>query len=227
VQTYEGVASGSFVAPDHEYPSFLELSLTAEDSAGLRTTTSVRLQPRPVTLAVRSSPTGAPVSVFQTTAPTPLDYVAIARSHVSMTAPATFATGGFAYSFTGWSDGGARSHIVVAPEGGGTYTASYRQLPNSTPPTAAMTLPDEGATIAGTRLVGAFADDDVGVKAVQFLRGSTVIGNGTLTAYGWVFSWDTRTVPDGTYDIVARATDYSGNTGTSPPRTVHVANNGG
>jgi hypothetical protein len=35
VQTFTGVASGSFGAPDHEYPSYLELELTATDSGGL------------------------------------------------------------------------------------------------------------------------------------------------------------------------------------------------
>jgi len=33
ITTVSGVASGSFVAPDHEYPSFLELRLTANDTA--------------------------------------------------------------------------------------------------------------------------------------------------------------------------------------------------
>ena len=35
IQDYVGVAAGSFVAPDHEFPSHLELSLTATDAAGL------------------------------------------------------------------------------------------------------------------------------------------------------------------------------------------------
>ena len=35
IQDYVGVASGSFVAPDHEYPSHLLLSVTARDAAGL------------------------------------------------------------------------------------------------------------------------------------------------------------------------------------------------
>ena len=35
VQDFPGVASGSFAAPDHEYPSYLELRLTATDSGGL------------------------------------------------------------------------------------------------------------------------------------------------------------------------------------------------
>ena len=38
LQNYAGTASGSFVAPDHEYPSHLELRLTATDGGGLSTT---------------------------------------------------------------------------------------------------------------------------------------------------------------------------------------------
>ena len=39
LQTLHRAASGSFVAPDHEYPSHLELRLTATDSGGLSSTT--------------------------------------------------------------------------------------------------------------------------------------------------------------------------------------------
>ena len=35
LQTYSGVSSGSFKAPDHDYPSELELTLTATDARGL------------------------------------------------------------------------------------------------------------------------------------------------------------------------------------------------
>src|SRR5262249_17656795 len=40
VQDFIGVASGSFAAPDHDYPSYLELRLTATDSGGLTDTKS-------------------------------------------------------------------------------------------------------------------------------------------------------------------------------------------
>ena len=40
IQDFVGTAAGSFVAPDHEYPSHLELRLTATDSAGQSVTTS-------------------------------------------------------------------------------------------------------------------------------------------------------------------------------------------
>ena len=56
LQTFTGVSSGSFDAPDHGYPSNLELRLTATDSQGLSSTTSVTLQPQTVdlTFSVRS-----------------------------------------------------------------------------------------------------------------------------------------------------------------------------
>jgi PKD repeat protein len=58
VQDFNGVASGSFSAPDHEYPAWIELRLTATDSGGLTDTASVRLDPQTVDLTFRSNPTG-------------------------------------------------------------------------------------------------------------------------------------------------------------------------
>jgi glucose/arabinose dehydrogenase len=57
LQTFAG-ASGSFTAPDHEYPSYLELRLTARDSGGLTTTVSRRLDPRTVALTFQTTPGG-------------------------------------------------------------------------------------------------------------------------------------------------------------------------
>ena len=47
VQSFTGVASGSFTAPDHEYPSWIELVLTATDSGGLTGTSSSASTRRP------------------------------------------------------------------------------------------------------------------------------------------------------------------------------------
>ena len=58
VQTFAGVARGSFAAPDHEYPSYLELPLTATDSGGLTDTETVRLDPQTVDLTFQTSPGG-------------------------------------------------------------------------------------------------------------------------------------------------------------------------
>jgi hypothetical protein len=51
-ESFAGVTSGSFNAPDHEYPSYIEWTLTATDSAGLQDTDTVQLYPQTVTLTL-------------------------------------------------------------------------------------------------------------------------------------------------------------------------------
>ena len=58
IQQFVGVASGSFPAPDHEYPSHLELRLTATDGGGLQSTASVLLNPQTVDADVPVQPHG-------------------------------------------------------------------------------------------------------------------------------------------------------------------------
>ena len=94
LQTFSGTASGSFVAPDHEYPSHLELRLTATDPGGLSTTTSVQLDPRTVDLTFGSSPAGLTLAVGSTSQPTPFTRTAILGSTLSVSAPSPQASGG-------------------------------------------------------------------------------------------------------------------------------------
>ncbi len=146
VQTYDDVAGGSFVAPDHEYPSYLELELTATDSGGLAGTTSVRLDPKTVTLTFQTVPAGLPLTVGQTTATTPFTQTVIAGS--SNTVSATPQTvGGTHYGFSSWSDGGAATHTLVAPVSA-TYTATYAQ----TRVTGTVVNQTTGRPVANARL---------------------------------------------------------------------------
>ena len=62
IQTINGVSSGSVSAPDHAYPCWLELQLTATDSGGLTSTTSVRLDPKTVVLTFKTNPGGLVLS---------------------------------------------------------------------------------------------------------------------------------------------------------------------
>jgi glucose/arabinose dehydrogenase/PKD repeat protein len=126
LQTFQGVASGSFVAPDHEYPSHLELRLTATDAGGLTNTWSVQLEPQTVDLAFNSTPAGLTLAVGSTSQPTSFTRTAIVGSTLSISAPSPQATGGTAYEFVSWSDGGAQTHQIVAPASGASYEASYR-----------------------------------------------------------------------------------------------------
>jgi glucose/arabinose dehydrogenase len=166
LQSFPGVASGSFVAPDHEFPSYLTLSLTVTDTGGLQNTATVRLDPRTVRLTVDSAPAGLQVALDDEAGPAPLTKTVIEGSSnsVSTTTPQN------GLAFAGWSDGGGASHQVVpaadttlvarfappgggggSPPGGGTAPAGGGppQAPVTLPPT--VRPPVVGATI--TRLV--------------------------------------------------------------------------
>ena len=127
LQTFEGTAGGSFVAPDHEYPAHLELQLTARDSGGLTDTESIRLDPRTVALTLSTSPGGLNLALNGTTAATPFTRTVIQGSTNTISAPSPQTKSKKSWSFRSWSDGGAQTHVVVAPTGSATYTASYRQ----------------------------------------------------------------------------------------------------
>jgi hypothetical protein len=126
LQTYTGTASGDFVAPDHEYPSHLELRLQATDSGGLSSTASVQLDPETVILNFGSDPPGLTLAVGSTSQTAPFTREAIIGSTLSISAPSPQAIGGTAYEFVRWSDGLAQTHQIVAPALGGSYDATYR-----------------------------------------------------------------------------------------------------
>ena len=125
LQTYSGTASGSFVTPDHDYPSELELSLTATDSSGLANSASVRLLPRTTTLTFQTSPTGLTLTFNGANATAPFTRTAIVGSTNSVSAPSPQQLRGKQY-FRSWSDGVATAtRTIVAPANPATYTATF------------------------------------------------------------------------------------------------------
>jgi glucose/arabinose dehydrogenase/PKD repeat protein len=130
IQSFDGVSSGSVTAPDHEYPCWLELQLTATDSGGLSSTMSVRLNPKTVVLTFKTNPGGLVLSdlvVNEAPRTTPFSVTVVAGSanSVSAVSPQTFNKS--TYFFTSWSDGGPQSHTITAPTVNTTYTATYRK----------------------------------------------------------------------------------------------------
>jgi PKD repeat protein len=126
VETRVGVAAGSFTAPDHDYPSYLEIQLTATDSGGMTATTSVTLQPKTVNLTFQSNPTSLQLTAGPTTARAPFTITAIQNSNIQLTAPEQKYRGK-TYAFVSWSDGGAQTHTIRAPSTATTYTATFVQ----------------------------------------------------------------------------------------------------
>jgi glucose/arabinose dehydrogenase len=124
LQTFTGTATGSFVAPDHEYPSHLELRLTATDTGGLDDTISTTLHPQTIQLGFTTEPSGLALTVGSSGQATPFSRTVITGSTVSVSANSPQAFAGQTYQFVAWSDSGAQTHTIVADQPS-TYTATF------------------------------------------------------------------------------------------------------
>ncbi|MEU4162903.1 PQQ-dependent sugar dehydrogenase [Actinoplanes sp. NPDC026670] len=127
IRSWTGAASGSFEAPDHEYPSYLELKLVATDQEGLTHTVTRRLDPKTVDLTFNTVPAGLQLAVGSSSGSTPFSRTVIQGSTNSVSAPSPQGSS----TFSSWSDGGAATHIVTAPAAAATYTATYTTPPVS------------------------------------------------------------------------------------------------
>ena len=198
-QSWPGVSSGSFFAPDHEYPSYLELTLTATDSQNLSASTSVRLDPRTVQITMASAPAGLQMTINSVTQTAPFTVSVIQGSNNSISAPTPQNLGGSFYAFSSWSDGLAQTHNFTAGTTNATYTATY-----------APTGSSYSSLVLGAGPVGYWRLGDTGSVAVDSgpnaLNGSYV-GNPTRglggalagdanTAVRFASSADAVNVPD-------------------------------
>ena len=97
-------------------------------------------------------------------------------------------------------------------------------------PTMRIVLPRKAGTVLkGSSLLDALGSFNLGISKVQFqITGdgmrNVVIGTATHSQYGWLFTWPTRSVPNGTYTLRSVAYNSSGNSSTSRGLTVRVAN---
>ncbi|MET7283383.1 PQQ-dependent sugar dehydrogenase [Kribbella sp. NPDC005582] len=118
-------SSGSFAAPDHEYPSYLELRLTAKDAGSLTDVKSVRLDPKTTKLSFATEPSGLQVTYLDKKLKAPATETTITGSSGSVSAEPVQLVGPGLYKFASWSDSGARNHNFSAPETPASYTATY------------------------------------------------------------------------------------------------------
>jgi carbon monoxide dehydrogenase subunit G len=94
--------------------------------------------------------------------------------------------------------------------------------PDTTPPTAALSSPTNGAAIFGSISVAVTGTDNVGVTKLEwYLDGVLQGSNNTASAS---FSWNTATAVNGSHTLQAKAYDAAGNSGTSALITVNVDN---
>jgi large repetitive protein len=122
--------------------------------------------------------------------------------------------------------------LATDSAGNTAYSAGITVTVSNTPPTTAVIVPSNNATVSGTASAldaSASAATGLTVSKVQFtLTGGTynktVIGTATASIYGYVYSWNTTGVVNGTYTLQSLATDSAGNTTYSAGITVKVSN---
>jgi glucose/arabinose dehydrogenase len=125
IQTIAGVASGTLVAPDHEYPSYIDVELTVTDSGGLTDTATVSILPRPVDLTIDTVPSGLLVTLGDDMQVTPFTRTVTVGSTNSLAAISPQPGGSTTYAFSSWSDGLAMTHDVIAPGVATSYVATF------------------------------------------------------------------------------------------------------
>ncbi|MDQ2630680.1 MAG: PQQ-dependent sugar dehydrogenase [Actinomycetota bacterium] len=133
LQVFPGVTGGELVAPEHEYPSYIEITLTATDKRGLSASKTIKLQARGVNLRIESQPPGIPLTAGIVSTAAPFDVPVIQNSQLTLAAPETAELNGTTYAWQSWSDGGDRNHTVTAA-GSNEYTAFYAAVPDGEEP---------------------------------------------------------------------------------------------
>jgi hypothetical protein len=90
-------------------------------------------------------------------------------------------------------------------------------------PTVSFTAPSAGEVLSGTLIVVAHGEDAIGIAYIEvYLDGALKVN---VTAVDAPWTWDTTTVPDGTYELKAIAYDLGGNSAETTI-LVTVANEG-
>lgn len=121
---------------------------------------------------------------------------------------------------------GTASLVAVAFDAAGnskSSTAISVTVSNdTTAPTSKITSPTAGAVVKGVITVAAAATDNVAVDHVDLQVNGTTIATDSTSPYS--FSWDTKTIANGSVSLVAVAFDKAGNSKASTAFSVTVSN---
>ncbi len=116
---------------------------------------------------------------------------------------------------------GSYTLVSVASNGSQFTASSGVSIAVKNPlPTTAVLIPSKGATLSGsTATLDASASNTTSVEFLLFggtygLSGH-VLCTATATIYGWVCSWDSTTVPNGSYVLVSLASSPAGSTASA------------
>ncbi len=118
----------------------------------------------------------------------------------------------------------ARATDSAGNEGASTPVSVtvHNVVPDTTPPTTAISFPAGGARLSGPITVVATASDNVGIDRVELLINGQV--RATDRSHPYSFAWNTASYSDGTHTLQTRAYDTAGNSASSASVSVVVDN---
>jgi glucose/arabinose dehydrogenase/PKD repeat protein len=203
--------------------SYLEIQLTATDSAGLSTTRIQNLQPRIVNVTIDTDPPGLGVVVNSVRLIGPTTVKSWQNYALRVDARTETDSAGSRWLFSKWSDGGAAAHIIVTPSTAATVTARFA------PGIATTTIADtyvrggpSGATNYGldpvllTKLSG--TADSTRQAFLKFdLGGLGTVGTALLRVYGAIDDTASTNVPVAAYPVANTSWTETTLTGNNRP----------
>ena len=95
-------------------------------------------------------------------------------------------------------------------------------------PSINVVLPSNGATVSGAQALDAVASYGANGVAYELTGGTlndkVIVAHATPTYYGWLASWDSTTVPNGTYKLQG-VTSFPGSASVTSPVVIITINN--
>ena len=111
--------------------------------------------------------------------------------------------------------------------GGSAFSSGVSITVHNSPPTTSVLSPSKGATLSGSTLLGASASNATSVEfwlvGGSYGLSGHLIGTATPTYYGWLYTWNTTTVPNGSYHLLSEAFG-TGGSAFSPGVSITVHN---
>jgi hypothetical protein len=186
----------------------------------------------PPTVSI-ASPTGGNVAGTVAISANASDNVGVARVDflVNGVVKGSDTSAPFQYSWnsTTVANGAAQLKAVAydaagnsAPSAIVTVNVANASVTDTTPPTASIASPPNGAHVAGNVAVSVSAGDNVGVARVDLLVNGVVKFSDTTSPFQYV--WNSLSVPNGSVQLKAIAYDAAGNSAPSAVATYTVAN---
>lgn len=140
---YTGIKSGSFKTltelgePDASIKYRIILKVT--DSDGEMRQVIRDVLPTNASFTIATNPSGLSVLIDSQPRTAPQTITGVVGYKREISTPETQRLNGVDYRFSGWSDGGARTHMITTPQTSTTYTATFSKITSNPSPTIRIT----------------------------------------------------------------------------------------